>query len=112
MEGTEVYSQPKSSLLNAINDIIELQKGKVVHSDTPNGQIWFLVRMYSQKWEFRFTVSEIGANRSTVHLEINGNATDKDALIRREFALLDSLMQIVSDRSRHTGLQRHESRGG
>jgi hypothetical protein len=95
MEGTKTYLQSKNSLLNAVNDIIELQKGKVVHSDTPNGQIWFLVRMYSRKWELRYTVSEIGINHSKVHLEITGNAADKDALVRREFALLDSMMQIA-----------------
>ena len=92
MEGIKIYLQPKITLLNAINDIIELQKGKISHSDTPNGKIYFFVRMYHQKWELWFTVTDIGINRSQVRLEIEGGTKNSECLIQREFALLDSML--------------------
>jgi len=86
------YPHPVGMLLDTINDIVELQKGKLTFSDTPNGKIHFLIRMYAYKWELRFDVTDIGDNRSRVQIEIEGDESGKEELLRREFALLDSML--------------------
>ena len=92
MEGKKIYLQPKGTLLNAISDVLELQKGKTVYSDTPNGKVCFTIRMYGLKWELRFTVTDIGKNRSEVRLEIAGEERGNEKLIYRQFALIDSML--------------------
>ena len=92
MEGTKIYLQPKVTLLIAVSDMIELQKGKVTHSDTPNGQITFSVRLYHQKCELQFNVEDIANNRCRVRLEIKGRTQNAESFIQREFALLDTMM--------------------
>jgi hypothetical protein len=92
MEGKKIYWQPEVRLLQAVNDIIELQNGKLTFSDTPHGKIHFLVRMYGFKWELRFAVEDIGNIRSRVTIEIDGERRGREDLLRREFALLDSML--------------------
>jgi hypothetical protein len=92
VEGKKIYLQPMKTVLNTVNDIVELQKGKLTLSDTPGGRIHFRVRMYGFKWEYRFTITDIGQNRCRVLLEIGGDARTKERKIRREFALLDSML--------------------
>ena len=87
-----VYLQPAVTVLNAISDVIELQNGRLTYADTPNGKIHFTLAMYSFKWELRFDVRDIGQNRSSVTLGIDGEDRCKDKMIRREFMLLDSLL--------------------
>ena len=96
MVGTKIYLQPKVTLLNAISDLIELQKGKVAHSDTPNGQITFSIRLYHQKRELQFTVEDIANSRCRVRLEIKGETQNAESFIQREFALLDSMMVTLA----------------
>lgn len=90
--GKRIYLQPMGMVLDTINDIVELQKGKLTYSDTPHGKINFLVKMYAFKWELSFTVTDIGKNRSQVQIEIDGDTQSKEKLILREFALLDSML--------------------
>lgn len=92
MKGEKIYLQPKGTVLDAINDIVELQNGRLTFSDTPRGKIYFAVRMYVSEWELRFTVTDIGGNRSQVQIEIEGGARGGESLIHREFALLDSML--------------------
>jgi len=92
MEGQKIYRQPTALLLNAVNDIVELQKGRLTFSDTPHGQIHFLVRMYASKWELRFAVEDIGRNRSRVTIGIDGEKRGRADWLNREFALLDSML--------------------
>jgi hypothetical protein len=92
VEGKKVYLQPMTTVLNTINDIVELQNGKLTLSDTPGGKIHFLVRMYGSKWEYRFTVTDIGQNRCRVQIETDGDVRAREKKIRRGFALLDSML--------------------
>ena len=94
MTGRKVYLQPKGTLIQAVCDLAELQRGKYTFSDSPNGSIHFLVKMYHNKWEFKFTVKDIGQNRSGVELEVDGRAKGAEGIISREFALLDSMLAI------------------
>ena len=92
MEGKRIYLQPVGTLLSAINDLIEIQRGKLTFWDLFQGEIRFIIRMYAFKWELRFTVLDIGLNRCQVKLEIGGERSGRECLVIREFALLDSLM--------------------
>lgn len=92
MKGEKIYLQPMGTVLDAVNDIVELQNGRLTFSDTPRGKIYFAVKMYVFEWELRFTVTDIGGNRSQVQIEIEGEARDGESLIHREFALLDSML--------------------
>ena len=79
-------------MLNAVSDLAELQRGKFTFSDTRNGVVHFLVRLYRNKWEFKFTVKDTGKNTSCVEIEIDGDDERAESLISREYALLDSIM--------------------
>lgn len=92
MTGNKIYLQPRRSVVNTILDIAELQKGKTTFTDTAHGKVCFLVRMYAFTYEYRFTVTDIGNNRSKVKLEVRGNSRYQMRHIIREFALLDSMM--------------------
>jgi len=92
LAGKKVYLQPMGMVLNTVNDIVELQKGKLTSSDTPNGKICFTVRMYGFMWEYRFSVTDIGQNRCCVQIEVEGDTRAREKKIRREFALLDSML--------------------
>ena len=94
--GKKIYLQPKGTILNAISDLAEMQKGKLAFSDTPNGIIHFFVTMYREKWEYRFLVQDIGENRSIVELEVDGNDEKKESILNREYALLDAIMSDVA----------------
>jgi len=53
--------------------------------------------MYHNKWEFKFTVRDIGQNRSDVELTLDGRAKSAEGIISREFALLDSMLAIDAE---------------
>jgi len=78
-------------VLDAINDIVELQNGRLTFSDTPHGKINFIVRMYANKWEHRFTVTDTGKNQCNVKIDIVQKTRGSENQIKREFALLDSM---------------------
>lgn len=92
MEASRIYLQPMGLVLDTINDIVELQKGKLTFSNTPNGEIHFCIKMYGFKWELRFTITDIGKNRCTVEIEVDGEKRGREKLIIREFALLDAML--------------------
>ena len=92
MTGSRIYLQPKTSVVNTILDIAELQKGRTTFTDTPNGKVCFAVSMYGYSFEYSFTVTDIGGNRSHVHIEAGGDTKNKRRHITREFALLDSML--------------------
>ena len=90
--GKKIYLQPKEAVLNAISDLVELQKGKVVFSDTPNGIVHFSLKLYHNKWEYRFLVRDIGKNRSIVELELGSDGAGTESIINREYMLLDAML--------------------
>ena len=89
--GKKIYLQPRGTILHAISDLAELQKGKFTFSDTPNGNIHFSVNLYQEKWEFKFLVVDIGKNRSIIELELEGSEKT-ESIINHEYALLDSIL--------------------
>ena len=90
--GKKIYLQPQRTTLNAISDLAELQKGKISYSDTQNGIIHFLIKLYHNKWECRFLVTDIGKNRCIIELDIDGDDEKTESYINREFALLDAIL--------------------
>ena len=92
MIGSRVYFQPQDYVLGAVHDIKELQNGKGTFADIPNGIINFVVRMYHAKWEYQFTVTDIGKSRCKVEIGIVGDVQNIEDKILREYALLDSML--------------------
>jgi hypothetical protein len=95
-------------VINTILDVMELQKGKSVFSDTSQGKISFLVHMYASKCEFRFTVTDIGKNRCRVHLEADGDTRFNKRNAAREFALLDSMLVLGAEMELEGGISKIE----
>jgi len=92
--GKKVYLQPKGTVLETVHDIVELLKGKQTVGDTDNGKLTTHLSMYGYKWEVRFTVEDIGRNRSSITVEIVGERSDKKKEVRSVFALLDSMLLV------------------
>ncbi|MCL2498530.1 MAG: hypothetical protein FWF06_07960 [Symbiobacteriaceae bacterium] len=93
MEGTKSYPYPKSVVIDTIYDIVELQKGGLCISDATHGKVHYHVSMYGYCWELLYTIIPTGANQCLVTLAVYGDRKDKEKEIRREFALLDSLLE-------------------
>jgi len=100
LDGTKNYLQPADMVISAILDIVEMQNGKTTYSDTPHGIIHYYVRMYGAKWEMKFAVTDIGENRSSVRLEIGDEVKNKENIIKRQFAFLDSILVVFSSEVR------------
>jgi len=92
MEGRKLYLQPAGMIFSTVLDIAELQKGKVTYADSQTGIIHFRVSMYGFKWEMRYTITDLGQNRSQVQIEIDGDKRNKERQILRELNLLDSML--------------------
>jgi len=92
MEGKKIYLQPRGTILHTIHDIVELQNAKPTLSDTPNGRIQTRLSMYGRKWDVIYTVNDIGQNRSSVAIEIEGERRNKIREIHTAFALLDAML--------------------
>ena len=108
MLGKKIYLQPMATVLGTIQDIIEMMKGKSTVGDTANGRISTHLTMYGYKWEVRFTVKDIGRNRSSVAVDIVGERLDKRKEIRSVFAFLDSMLLAEAE----IEFEENEIRGG
>ena len=97
MEGKKSYLQPRGVVLDTVHDIVEFLRGKPTVSDTPNGKVSTGLTMYGYKWDVRFTVVDIGNNRSSVTIEVDGERRDKKKEIRSMFALLDSMLLVGAE---------------
>ena len=89
MAGVKRYLQPRDMILNAIHDLAELQKAKTLVCNSPYGIVHLLITMYAVEREYRFTVTDLGAGRSEVIIELISDEPDKQRLIDHEFALID-----------------------
>ena len=96
-KGQKAYGHPKGYVLNVVHDIVELQNGRLMISDAIHGRILYRVTMYGYEWELLYTIRESGANTCLVTIELSGERRDKAKEIRREFALLDSMLDGGSD---------------
>lgn len=92
MRGKKKYSHPKRYVLDTIHDIVELQSGELIISDAIHGRILYRVSMYGRKWELLYTVVSLDKAKCSVTIEIDGERRDKEKEIRREFALLDVML--------------------
>jgi len=91
MKGQKTYLQPVEMVLNAIHDVIALQKGQISLCDTARGLVNCQIVMYAEELEYNFAVIDIGSGCSRVTIELAAEASD-DRLIENEFALLDYAM--------------------
>ena len=116
MEQTRTYTQTKEYIVNTIFDIIELQKGSLILSDALRGIVYYKVSMYGYEWELMYTVTQMrgkegqrappkpGADaeaahraakeQSSVTLRIIGERRENEKEMRRELALLESMLNI------------------
>lgn len=90
MENERNYPHPPGVVFCAILDMVELQNGKLTFSDSPDGKVHFMISMYGIRWKMKFAVEGIGQNQCSVKLEVGGEPADRDKMMAREFALLDS----------------------
>ena len=97
MEGIKTFSRCKGDIINAIYDIIELQKGELILSDSRRGKIHFQVTMYGYLWELLYAITDMGTSKCDVSLRVVGERRDKAREIRREFALLDMMLDGGAD---------------
>jgi len=93
MEGRKSYPKSKRYILNTIYDVIELQKGNIIMTDSKHGRIHYQVSMYGYVWELLYIVSGSEAEQSDVSLRVIGERKDKAKEIRREFAILDAMLE-------------------
>jgi len=93
MEGRKTYPKPKGYILNTIYDVIEQQKGSIIMLDTKHGRIRYQVSKYGYARELVYIVSGSEADRSAVSLRVLGERKDKAKDIRREFAILDAMLE-------------------
>jgi len=103
LNGKRAYLQPMAMIYNALIDVAELQKGEKILDDPTRGRLHFRIEMYGFTWELRFSVLEIDWNRCGVALEVEEKKANGDSdgdtryledMIRREYALLDSILLI------------------
>jgi hypothetical protein len=95
--GTRIYLQSERMMLNAINDLAELQRAEVIYADIPSGKLYFRVAAHGVAWDYRFTVEGMDGNRSRVTLDIAGEAVSRAGRIYRQLTLLDSMLPGTRD---------------
>ena len=95
--GAKIYLQPEGMVFETIADLAEMQGAKMTLSKINKGKISFIVNLYGAKREYRFSITNIERKRCHVRLEIDDLELDKpgkEIMIRRQFALLDSMLVI------------------
>ena len=97
MLGKKIYPKSKIYLLNTIYDIIELQKGETILCDTVQGKLLYQLTMYDYVWQLLYDISEIGSDECEVVLSVTGERQNKAREIRREFALLEMMLEGGAD---------------
>ena len=97
MQGIKSFARNKGDIINAIYDIIELQKGELILSDSRRGKVHFQVTMYGYEWELLYSIADMGIGKCDVSLRIVGERQDKAREIRRELALLEMMLEGGAD---------------
>ena len=83
--------------MNTIYDIIELQNSDLIFSDKKLGRILFELTMYGYVWGLLYQISETGIGKCDVSLRVIGERKDKQREIRRQFSLLDMMLEGGAD---------------
>ena len=114
MEGKKTYTYTKRLILEAVHDIVELQNGCVIISDAIHGKVLYRIAMYGYEWDILYTVREAKAGKCLVTIKIEGDRRDKAKEVRRQFALLDSMLigdaQVEMDETEETEEPRRTKR--
>ena len=93
MTEERLYPLSREYLCNIVNDIIEMQKGKNVTSDTAQGQIGFTTRVYGFRHKYDFEILKEGDN-CRVRLTAGGDGNSGAKRLRMMFALMESMMPV------------------
>jgi len=106
--GTKIYLQPDGMVFGTISDLAEMQGATVAYSDSRQGKICYSVNLYGITLEYRFSITGIEKKRCIVRLEIIGPelGQGKEIMLRRQFALLDSMLVINADISHEGACER------
>ena len=97
LTGSKIYLLPEHIIFDAVTDLAGMQGAKITLSSTVEGKICFFADLYGEMREYRFFIINIGKKRCNVRLEIvdpEADRPDKKAMIKRQFALLDSMLII------------------
>ena len=109
MESTRIFPRSKDYIINTLYDIIELQKGALILSDTARGVVYYRVSMYGYEWEYMYTIGDMRNHEGQTHntrqapphheqcsatLRISGDRRETEREIRRAFALLESMLDL------------------
>jgi len=108
MECARTYQRSKEFILNTIYDVIELQKGRLILSDTARGIVYYKLSMYGHEWELMYTITEIrgeakqsapvkpGSRKEQcqVAIRIIGEKRENEKEMRRALALLESMLNL------------------
>ena len=97
MEGNKTYPKTKSYIFNTLYDIIELQNGEIIICDTIQGKLLYRVTMYRYIWQLLYSISEIGNSKCEVSISVIGERQDTKREIRRQFALLEAMLEGGAD---------------
>ena len=97
MEGNKTYLKSKSYIFNTLYDIIELQNGEIIICDTTQGKLLYQATMYGYVWQLLYSINEIGNNKCEVSISVIGERQDTKREIRRQFALLDTMLEGGAD---------------
>ena len=97
MEGKKTYPKSKTYLLNILYDIIELQNGELILCDTVQGKLLYQLTMYGYIWQLLYNITEIKTDKCEVAISVTGERQNKAKEIRREFALLDMMLEGGAD---------------
>lgn len=89
------YPLPFMTVFGAVQDVMELQKGKAIFSDSANGRLDFATLMYGKKQLNRFAVTPQESGCS-VRLNIEGGPANESNNLLGMFALLDSILTRYS----------------
>jgi len=87
-------------VFEAITDLAGMQGARITLSDSSRGKISFYADLYGAEREYCFSITNIEKKRCNVRLEVIDPEIDKPGkkvMIRRQFALLDSMLVINAD---------------
>jgi hypothetical protein len=88
-----VYLWPPEWVMNAVLDVVELQKGEVTFSG--ENVIQYSIGMYGKRHDYKITLTGVPRNRCRVKISENG-ASSIQSLLIVQFAILESLMLAFS----------------
>jgi len=98
--GEKIYLLPEDMVFEAIADLARMQGAEINLSDSSQGKISFFADLYGAMREYCFSITNIDKKRCNVRLTVVDPEIDKPGkkvMIRRQFALLDSMLVINAD---------------